>query len=162
VALVELRRQRYPPSVNRRRFSLPGLIIAGLSVLLGLAASAQEQPGRIRLRNEVIATAAPERMRSKASSMDEVVSGLFLIQFTNHVDLAWRHQLRGAGVQLLRYVPDDAFVARLANIRLSQIRSLAFVRWVGPYRPEHKLYEGLQQHLQGKTRAHAVPVSILL
>jgi hypothetical protein len=36
-------------------------------------------------------------------------------------------------------VPDDSFVARLGNVSLEELEALPFVRWIGDYRPEHKI-----------------------
>ena len=70
---------------------------------------------------------------------DVATSGLYLIQFSRAPSPAWRHQLRALGVDLLRYVPDDAYVARVHNARLGGIRGLPFVTWVGQYAVRDKL-----------------------
>ncbi|MGN6555958.1 MAG: S8 family serine peptidase, partial [Verrucomicrobiota bacterium] len=72
----------------------------------------------------------------------------------------WRDQLQRAGVELLRYVPEDAFVAKLNGVAPGQIRRMDFVRWMGRYRPEHKVHRDL---LPGGARANAVlDVAIML
>jgi len=40
-------------------------------------------------------------------------------------------------------VPDDAFVARFNNVSPDKVGGLSYVRWVGPFRPDHKIHPGL-------------------
>ncbi len=47
-------------------------------------------------------------------------------------------------MDLLRYVPDDTFVARLSGAQLDELEALPFVQWVGRYRPDHKTHESLR------------------
>src|SRR5215813_3710749 len=90
-----------------------GLIIAGLSLVpwmegrVCLGASGDKP---IRLHNETVlvrpqASAAPTGLQGPAF-------GLFLVQFTGPLLPAWREELRAQGTEMLRYVSDDAFVAR--------------------------------------------------
>ena len=106
-------------------------------------AGAQEK--KIHLRNETILTGAPApngpKVQTPASAQS--LSGLYLVQFSGRFDPAWQGLLRARGVQLIRYIPDDAFVVRADNARAEQIRALPFVHWVGPYRPEHKVHTKL-------------------
>ncbi len=116
-----------------------GVVIL-LSVILG---NAEAKP--IRLRNEVI-TPPANVQRSKAltsPTTTQAASGLFLIQFREAPQPEWRQQLETLGVQLLRYVPDDAFVADLQSVSPTQVRQLPYVTWLGEYRPEHKLHRSL-------------------
>ena len=66
----------------------------------------------IRLRNGLInpASASGKARTTDAAATDNATSGLFLIQFTDPVQPAWREQLRRNGVELLQYVPDDALM----------------------------------------------------
>ncbi|HEU6447323.1 MAG TPA: S8 family serine peptidase, partial [Verrucomicrobiae bacterium] len=71
--------------------------------------------------------------------MRSPASGLYLIQFENHLTATERSQLQADGVRLLQYVPDDAFIARLKNISPDTVQALNFVRWIGPYEAGYKL-----------------------
>ncbi len=115
-----------------------------LIFLFVVAVEAQEK--RIRLRNEVITTPAPAKLPPARQGLvsEPPVSGLYLVQFNEAISPAGREQLRAIGVALLRYVPDDAFVARLDNVDLSQLRALPFVRWAGAYRADHKIHSALR------------------
>jgi hypothetical protein len=100
----------------------------------------------IRLRNQVNLTqAAKDTANDESAANDIVVSGLFLIQFEGAPQPAWRERLRPMGVELLRYVPEDAFVAWFDGARPGQVMALKFVRWVRRYRAEYKLHHALQQ-----------------
>ncbi|HEV8543720.1 MAG TPA: S8 family serine peptidase, partial [Verrucomicrobiae bacterium] len=106
---------------------------------------ARTEEKRILLRNETIVTAAPNRRALQAQVAQEPANGLYLIQLENNPPAEWRRQLESLHVQLLRPVPEDAFVADFQGASLAQVRSLPFVRWVGPYRPEHKTQTAVRQ-----------------
>src|SRR2546426_4454645 len=136
----------------------PGRSLASLGVILGLLTGglpANAENRLIRLRNETIIT--PPKLTSSVQTLaaGPATSGLFLVQFNGQLQPAWREQLRSMRVELLRYVPDDAFVARLDSVSPSQLKSLSFVRWVGPYRPEHKVHPKLKN-------AERSPIRVLL
>jgi len=117
-------------------------VLAAVSVLLQLVSSSHAKP--IRLRNETIITDAGANASPQTLALNTPASGLFLIQFRDHPQPAQQSQLRALGVDLIRYVPDDAFVARLKGASLSDLRALGFVQWVGPFRPDHKIHPGLR------------------
>jgi hypothetical protein len=120
---------------------------------MALLAPAQGATPQIHLRNELIATT-----RGQTNLAGTNVTGLFLIQFEGHPQKAWRATLRDAGVDLLKYVPDDAYVARFRNASVKQISALSFVRWIGPYRSTHKMERRL-----AATATNAAPsVNVLL
>jgi hypothetical protein len=106
----------------------------------------------IRLRNETIATlhtnktvpSATAALQNASAAMAAAGSnGLFLIQFEDHPRAAWRAQLLARGVDLVKYVPDDAYIARFKDAAVSTVAGLDYVRWVGAYRPEHKIHPRL-------------------
>ena len=132
-------------------------------ILLGFALlSAAGDTQYIRLRNERIATAPPTRATASAQAADPAVSGLYLLQFAGTLQPAWRDFLRTSGVDLLRFVPENAFIVRLDQVRLSQVRAWPFVRWVGPYRPEHKVHTALHPFALGATTNRVAAVKLLL
>ena len=78
---------------------------------------AEAQTKSIQLRNETIVT-SPRGIgagAARASANEAAVSGLYWIQFEGRPQQAWRDQLRGLGVELLHYVPEDAFLARMVT-----------------------------------------------
>jgi len=124
-------------------------VLLGVAVLA--ACAAQAEPRFIRLRHGVIDTSQPERpvLAGRPTEDVRVVSGLYLIQFRDHVQPAWRATLAAGKVELLQFVPDEAFVARLDGVSLQELRALPFVRWVGEYKAEHKMHGRLRPDKAG-------------
>ena len=122
----------------------PIVLLTAWSVVV-LGASAETK--LIRLRNERIATpdapAFSPAIAPPARAQAQNVSGLHLIQFHIHLTPSMRLALEAHHVQLIKYVPDDAFIARLDNANPAAIRSLPFVRWLGEYRADHKFDDRL-------------------
>jgi len=122
----------------------PIVLLTAWSVVV-LGASAETK--LIRLRNERIATpdapAFSPAAVPNATAQAQNISGLHLIQFRNHLTPSMRLAIEAHHVQLLKYVPDDAFIARLDNANPAAIRALPFVRWLGEYRADHKLDDRL-------------------
>ena len=133
--------------------------VLSLGILLG------QDTRSIRLRNGVINTPAPAAIHAAKAVAPDLsappVTGLFLLQFTNHLQAAWRDELRERGVELLSFVPDDAFVARLDGVRLHALRGSRYIRWIGPYEPRHKLHPSLTAALAGDL-GKEIPVKLLL
>lgn len=129
--------------------------------LLGTAAAFAESKV-VRLRNERIET--PDKVQQPVQSLAQnpalAHTGLFVLQFDGPVQAAWSTELKKRGVTLVRYVPDHAFIARAAGVKLRDLEALSFVRWTGAFRPEHKVHGGLLN--QNVAAADEVGVSILL
>ncbi|MBI2925853.1 MAG: S8 family serine peptidase [Verrucomicrobia bacterium] len=114
------------------------------------------------MRNELIPTERPAKAAAapQTPALEAPASGLYLLQFTNRLATVWRDQLRAAGVELLHYVPDDAFVAHVNAARLSTLRRLPFVQWVGPFQAKHKVHPKLAAALTANLRGR-VPIKLL-
>ena len=125
--------------------------------------SAQADPKLIRLRNETISTEPPVKAAAavQRQAPDRAVSGLFLIQFNATVQSAWKDQLQLLRVELLRYVPDDAFIVRCDQANLDQVRALEFVRWVGDYRADHKIHRAVGDRAVRGLPGDAPAISVL-
>jgi len=108
----------------------------------------------IRLHNELIDPDSGTNRAVLAAALHArtAVTGLFLIQFNGPLDAARRTELRAAGVELLEYVPENAFVAKLNQVSSATIGGMADVHWIGPYRTEHKIHPRL---------AAAAPLAVL-
>ena len=141
------------------------LLVAGL-MLLPLAAAGQSK--KIHLRNETItttpaATGAAAQLMTQGVSSQTSASGLFLVQFESSLTPGQRAELRAQGIRLLKYIPEDAFIAKFDNISPDKVRALGFVRWVGPYRPDHKIHPRLAAAARGATQPNPLlAVNILL
>jgi len=123
-----------------------------------LSPVAQAKP--IRLRNETIVTDhqtnATGAAKSQGLAAQARANGLFLVQLEGAVTPGWRGQLRALGVEVLKYVPDDAFVTRFNNVSSNALRALKFVRWVGPYRPDYKVHPRLAAAVRAAPQTNQV------
>lgn len=118
--------------------------LCAVLLLAMLSASAVGKEKRILLRNETILTPPKQaRVSAQAQAHRPVRRGLFLIQLEDRLQPDWKTELKAQGVDLLRYVPEDAYVAQLDNAAPGTILDLPFVRWVGPLRPEYKIQSRL-------------------
>jgi hypothetical protein len=119
-----------------------GLIVIG-SLLAFSPAGAQMKP--IRLRNGVIPAQASQPVTNQVRSalVQPPVSGLFLVQFSSPPGREAREQLAFLGVDLLHYVPEDAFIVRLRGVSLDQLRTDPIVQWVGKYDSAYKVHPRL-------------------
>jgi hypothetical protein len=98
-----------------------------VAVLLLSAFCGFSQTRQIRLRNETIATPSKTNSLAKtlALSSQTTVSGLFLVQAEGHLPASAQAQLTAQGVELLKYVPDDAFIARFKNVSIPGLCGIA-------------------------------------
>ena len=119
----------------------------------------------IRLRNETIETDSVTNRAALAGQLRAkvVTTGLYLLQFTGPLEPGQRAELKKLGVELLQYVPEDAFVAKLNQVSPAAVGALSYVQWVGPYRTEHKIHPRLASvaKLAAQTN-QTVSVNILL
>jgi hypothetical protein len=72
--------------------------------------------------------------------------GYYVLQFPGPVLPEWRAAVRSEGVDLLWYLPNYAFIARLRNDRAAAVAALPEVRWLGLYQPAYKLLPRLLDH----------------
>src|SRR5437867_7161760 len=135
------------------------LVFRAAACLMIGAVSVLAQDKIIRLRNQAISTPPKSAARLQPQAVESPASGLFLIQFNDRLQPAWREQLRQMRVELVRYVPDDAFVARFDAVSPGQVTQLSFVRWVGLYRPEHKIDSRLRTGERSKVRVLLSPAA---
>jgi hypothetical protein len=114
----------------------------------------------IKLRNQLIAPKSAKSLEQAEGASPR--SGLFLIQVIGPLTEEQRAQLAGAGVEILRYIPDDGFLTRFNGARSEVVRALPFVQWTGEYRPEHKTHRSLWPKLNGDKPNESVNVAVLL
>jgi hypothetical protein len=136
--------------------------ILGVFLLLAitcLPTTAAEK--KILLRNEVITTATPLRQSLRAQTAQSPKSGLFLLQLEDELPADWRDQLSALKVKVLRPVPQDAYVVRFAQTPVEQVSALSFVRYVGPYKPEHKTFASVAALAHSNTN-QLVSIRVLL
>lgn len=125
------------------------MLLLGSLFLVATVGVQGDPSAAIRLRHGVITTPDPaaSRVQLQGLTAGDPVSGLHLIQFTDVVQPEWRDAVAARGVTLLRYVPDNAFLASFNAVTVSELTSLPFVRWVGAYEPQLKVHPALTRHL---------------
>lgn len=106
-----------------------------------------QNPKPIHLRHPFPTELPAPGIASQRSAASAKTTGLFVVQFHSPLQPEWRKQLAALGVTLIRYVPEDAFVAKFKNIAPDEIRALDFVQFVGAFRPEQKFDPRVQQRL---------------
>ncbi|SPE56354.1 Fibronectin type III domain protein (modular protein) [Verrucomicrobia bacterium] len=129
------------------KFRNPGRAVCPLfaASVLVFPSVALAQTKTIHLRNEIILTEprAATSAKGPAAPLLTPATGLFLVQFEGPLASSQREELRSAGIELLKYVPEDAFIVKLSNVPPAQVSALAYVRYVGPYLPQHKIHPRL-------------------
>jgi hypothetical protein len=99
-------------------------------------------------------TDSANRPSASAANRNETFKGsrLRLIQFAGPVKRAWLDQLRGAGLELISYVPNNAYLVRQPadsssrlddSIRAARNLGEAFIQWQGDFKPEYKIHPAL-------------------
>ena len=120
----------------------------------------------IRLRSGAVVTSSKPAAKAAAANArgggKNVASGLYLIQLESAIQQAWRSELKTKGVHLIRFVPEDAFIARLNRVSVEEILELDFVRWVGPYRPKQKMDPRFDRVLAKGGVAAEIDVSVVM
>ncbi|MBR9979484.1 MAG: S8 family serine peptidase [Desulfatitalea sp.] len=66
-------------------------------------------------------------------------TGYYIVQFDGPIQPQWKAALAEAGVELFDYVPQFAFIARMAPARRETVQRLPHVRWVGAYQPAYRM-----------------------
>ena len=83
--------------------------------------------------------------------------GYYLVQFSGPVLEAWKASVAAAGAELLDYVPEFAFKARMTPGQAAQVARLDTVVWVGLFHPAYKLDPALLR-ATGAARVYRVRI----
>ena len=146
-------------SINYRR----PLLLLALSGMIATYVAAGTAPGPIWLRNETISPLTQVASAQSAAAAVAPVSGLFLVQFSVPPTAGQRDQFLARGVDLLRYVPENTFIARLDGVAPAGLAALPGVTFVGAYLPAHKVHRDLATAVSvGGTNGASLAVSVLL
>jgi hypothetical protein len=119
---------------------------AALAVSVSLVISAQQGPPLAAPIHLKAATFTPTRGEQPAIPPGLMIAGYaagqrgyFIVQFAGPVMEAWKAQAATAGAELLDYVPDFAFKARMTPEAAARVAALDSVAWVGVFHPAYKL-----------------------
>jgi subtilisin family serine protease len=69
----------------------------------------------------------------------------YVIQYDGPIQKAWREAAAEAGVELLDYIPDFGYFARIPRDRLIDARSLDHLRYIGPAHLAYRIHPDLWQ-----------------
>lgn len=124
----------------RFRAPLAAFAAAVLFLLVAAPVSAETDPTLLRLKVGEFdplrgVPALPEGLRLPA----EPASGIFLVQFGEAIRPALLERAERRGAELLEYLPERAYVVRLASGGAAALRALPEVRWVAAVEPGWKL-----------------------
>ncbi len=143
-----------------------------LLLLSLLPASAQGQgpvgqDGRslhlIRLKSatfDPLVDGEPGRPNAGRASADEVEGPYYIVQFKGPIEKVWAEQVEQLGAQLLGYLPDNAYMARIQPADVQKVSSLDAVRWLGPYRPAYKVSPAITLR-QGPTDGRVIDAYVV-
>ena len=161
---------------TRRRFPDHLLLVSILCALLALppllflggrVAFSSSPPALIRLQYATFDPLAgePDVPAGQRLAIRPDRPATYLIQFAGPVRDEWKSQVKALGARLYGYVPDYGFITRMDGATVEKVRSLPFVRWVGPYHPVYRLAPSLAQqatqHAMGSTQYITVTVQTL-
>ena len=140
------------------------MVAAALAASVSLVVSAQQGPpsaAPIRLK---AATFTPARGEQPDLPPGLAIAGYaagqrgyFIVQFAGPVMDVWKAQAAAAGAELLDYVPDFAFKARMSPEAANRVAALDSVAWVGVFQPAYKLDPALFR-AGAATRAYRVRI----
>ncbi len=136
--------------------------VVALVLLLLLAGVPSLWAKPIRLRHGTIDPTQSSPLKAQAIVASPPQSGLFLIQFNAPPTAEIRAQLATQGIDLLRYVPEDTFIARFQKVSVNQTRSLANVSFITPYLPEAKHDRRLLAAIQASKLTQPIRVRLVL
>ncbi|MGC8835268.1 MAG: hypothetical protein ACP5R4_14570, partial [Armatimonadota bacterium] len=74
---------------------------------------------------------------------DESQPRYLIVQLRGPIRKTDKAELRRCGAEPLVYIPEDAFIVRIAPEKAFLLSRLPSVSWVGPYKPEYKLSPAL-------------------
>lgn len=151
------------PTLPRWLLVLCLLTVMALALTSGLHAQESEGSQVLRLQwgtfDPTRGDAAPP---SGEFGLDNPAASRYqIVQFTGPVEESWKSDLAASGFEPLIYVPDNAFIVRVAaGANLADAAALPFVRWIGAYYPAYKVSPNL---LDASTEAaeYAVAVDVL-
>jgi len=136
----------------------------GVAAAYLLACSSSASPGRpVRLRSQPVAPRFAKDLNDpQALAAKGPLFGLFLVQTTGPISTEQRAQLLAMGVDLVRYVPEETFIARFQAARGDAVRALPYVQWIGDFRPEHKMHRALAALAKATIANETADISVLL
>ena len=117
------------------------LVIAASFLAVSLLAT-NAQAGEV-LRLKSMGMLKTQNMATISANTAE--TGLYIVQWKGSITEAQKAELARAGMKLLSYIPDDAFLVKGDLAQANAAMDLSFVRTVVPFEPAMKLEPELNQ-----------------
>jgi subtilisin-like proprotein convertase family protein len=86
--------------------------------------------------------------------------GYYILQLWTVADDAILDSIRATGLEIIQYVPNQAFIVYDSGGKISSANAMDIVRWSGPYLPEYKLPSVLKQQLSAAKSNISPPANI--
>jgi len=122
-------------TINLDKITYQGFAL-GLMLLVANTSHAGEQ---LFLRSGVIDTKIESMNYSATISFGEDLAGDYIVQFKNNPTESDKASLKKRGVQIFKYLPDDAYLVRANIAQLNSVKSLATINAVIAYSPMMKI-----------------------
>lgn len=122
------------------------------SVLPVSGAESRRIAGKVYLPGasfDPISSLPAETVPEGVNSLSEE-KGYYVVQFGGIPTDEWLNSVRDAGVEILQYVPDQAFFVYGDGAAISRVASHSRVRWVGRYASEQRLPKLLRDQLDAE------------
>lgn len=126
-------------------FAFASIFAALILFSVGSSSSieAQDDAPEIRLAGYAFSPAKNERPNVPpglaVSTLAQNSKGYYIVQFAGPVQAHWKDAVTAAGADLLDYIPDFAFKARMNPAQAAQVAQLDEVSYVGLFQPAFKL-----------------------
>lgn len=148
------------PTIIPRRTAFTALFLcAWLLPLMAAGAPITGQPGSLPIRLQSgefdPLRTAPERVVADARLLKRSPaprkSDYYIVQFTGPIHESDKRAVTDLGAELLNYIPEFAFIARMSPAAAADAQHLPQVRWVGLYQPAFRVQRELyDKHLRGE------------
>ena len=80
----------------------------------------------------------PDELMSQPSAIPDTKMP-YIIQTYGPITEDWRNELALNGVEIVSYIPDNAYLVRLSDDQVERVSGLSSVRWLGDYQPAYKI-----------------------
>ena len=148
----EIVRVRINSDDERRRASHLGMIVEDYGSFAIVARSKGTSAKNYGLEEEIVETTVnlpgarfepvtdqPEGSLRLGKGATARGAGYYIIQFGATATDEWLKTISDAGVEVLQYVPHQAYFVYAEAEAIARIADHSRIRWIGEYRPEHKL-----------------------
>jgi len=130
------------------RYLVSAIVVATLVLgSLAMAPAGKSQPAPLRMQSGTFIPVKNEPLAANGGRY-------FIVQFAGPVQQGWKDAVTAQGAELLDYVPDFAFKARMNVATAKNIAKQSFVSAVVPFEGRFKLKRGLVR--DGELRVYAV------